>query len=123
MNWPVTRRSLKLLTLTLGLLIIPVLWAQAGGWAGHKTWQSHPSEGYTVPIQQVVQFPAVSIRQPCSSLFHPVPFRYEALYPGLGGSAWQFSGYGASVAPATTIIDATLLPDTGQAISVSPGFP
>ena len=86
MNRPVARRSLQCLTLTVGLLF-PALSAKAGGWFGHKTWQAHPSEGYTVPIQQVVQFPAVTIRQPCSSLFHPVPFRYEALYPGLGGSA------------------------------------
>jgi hypothetical protein len=122
MNRPLARRSLQCLTLTVGLLF-PALLVQAGGWFGHKTWQAHPSEGYTVPIQQVVQFPAVTIRQPCSSLFHPVPFRYEALYPGLGGSAWYASGFGATVAPSTTIIDATLLPSVGSSIMDGSAFP
>ncbi len=122
MNRPVARRSLQCLTLTVGLLF-PALSAKAGGWFGHKTWQAHPSEGYTVPIQQVVQFPAVTIRQPCSSLFHPVPFRYEALYPGLGGSAWHASSYGATVAPSATIIDATLLPSVGSSIMDGSAFP
>ena len=81
--------------------------AEAGGWLGHKTWRTDPSEGYAVPIQRVTQFPAVSIRQPCSSLFPVVPFRYESLYPGMGGSPQLLPSDVNSLAT-PMIIEATL---------------
>ena len=48
---------------------------------------------------------------------------FPALDPGLGGSAWPASSYGAPVAPSATIIEATLLPSVGSSIMDGSAFP
>ncbi len=102
----VSRSAIPLVALGLFLgLSLSSPKAEAGWWHRHKTWRTYPSEGYQVPLQQVWQFPASFVFQPGGELFPTVPFRYEALYPGLGPAGTQVRYSGPVVVPGTAVGD------------------
>jgi hypothetical protein len=70
-----------MLALVIAVLLTPVV-AAAGGQKRHR-WDNNPSDGYTVPIQVVFQFPAATANQPTAPWGYAAPFQAVYQFPAV----------------------------------------